>query len=261
MPVPSWDDLVVLALDEIRFCGATSVQVMRRMRALLQDLKEHVLPERRAGARVLPRASRQGHPPRLRGRRRPARRPRTGQTGPGHGARAPGRAPPRWSTRLRPKREAAPDSDGRGRTSRLPVRPERRVRIRDAAVGPLSAADGRARRPRGGGDPERAAPVVPGARPRSVDALADTPGRIPAGSTSPMSTTRHTTRRMRRRSTGASCADGTASFSSPTARSPSMPTRRTTSPGWPRRLLTGETVVVDCRRRAARGSRRRRSRR
>jgi len=38
----------VLALDEIRFCGATSVQVMRRIRALLQDLTAHVLPERRA---------------------------------------------------------------------------------------------------------------------------------------------------------------------------------------------------------------------
>jgi uncharacterized membrane protein len=46
MPVPSWDDLVVLALDEIRFCGATSVQVMRRTRALLQDLADQVLPER-----------------------------------------------------------------------------------------------------------------------------------------------------------------------------------------------------------------------
>jgi len=48
MPVPSWDDLVVLALDEIRFCGATSVQVMRRTRALLEDLTAQVLPERRA---------------------------------------------------------------------------------------------------------------------------------------------------------------------------------------------------------------------
>ena len=48
MPVPSWDDLVVLALDEIRYCGATSVQVMRRTRALLRDLTEHVWPERRA---------------------------------------------------------------------------------------------------------------------------------------------------------------------------------------------------------------------
>ena len=48
MPVPSWHDLVVLALDEVRFCGATSVQVMRRTRALLQDLSGQVLPERRA---------------------------------------------------------------------------------------------------------------------------------------------------------------------------------------------------------------------
>jgi uncharacterized membrane protein len=48
MPVPAWDDLVVLALDEIRFCGATSVQVMRRIRALLQDLADQVLPERLA---------------------------------------------------------------------------------------------------------------------------------------------------------------------------------------------------------------------
>ncbi len=47
MPVPTWNDLVVLALDEIRYCGATSVQVMRRMRALLEDLKEHVRPDRR----------------------------------------------------------------------------------------------------------------------------------------------------------------------------------------------------------------------
>jgi uncharacterized membrane protein len=48
MPVPTWDDLVVLALDEIRYCGATSIQVMRRMRALLQDLTQQVLPDRQA---------------------------------------------------------------------------------------------------------------------------------------------------------------------------------------------------------------------
>jgi uncharacterized membrane protein len=46
-PVPSWEDFLVLAFDEIRFCGANSIQVMRRMRALLQDLKENVPPERR----------------------------------------------------------------------------------------------------------------------------------------------------------------------------------------------------------------------
>ena len=46
-PVPDWEDFLVLAFDEIRYCGANSIQVMRRMRALLQDLKEHVPPERR----------------------------------------------------------------------------------------------------------------------------------------------------------------------------------------------------------------------
>jgi uncharacterized membrane protein len=47
-PVPSWEDFLVLAFDEIRFYGASSIQVMRRMRALLQNLIEHVPPERRA---------------------------------------------------------------------------------------------------------------------------------------------------------------------------------------------------------------------
>jgi len=46
-PVPKWEDFLVLAFDEIRYCGASSIQVMRRLRALLQDLKEHVPPERR----------------------------------------------------------------------------------------------------------------------------------------------------------------------------------------------------------------------
>ena len=46
-PVPKWEDFLVLAFDEIRYCGANSIQVMRRMRALLQDLKEQVPPERR----------------------------------------------------------------------------------------------------------------------------------------------------------------------------------------------------------------------
>ena len=46
-PVPSWEDFLVLAFDEIRFYGASSIQVMRRMRALLQDLMEYVPPERR----------------------------------------------------------------------------------------------------------------------------------------------------------------------------------------------------------------------
>ncbi len=45
-PVPSWEDFLVLALDEIRYCGASSIQVMRRMRALLLDLMKTAPPER-----------------------------------------------------------------------------------------------------------------------------------------------------------------------------------------------------------------------
>ena len=47
VPVPSWDDFLVLAFDEIRYCGANSIQVMRRMRALLQEMQVHVPAERR----------------------------------------------------------------------------------------------------------------------------------------------------------------------------------------------------------------------
>jgi uncharacterized membrane protein len=47
-PVPSWDDFLTLAFDEIRFYGASSIQVMRRMRALLLDLIEQVPASRRA---------------------------------------------------------------------------------------------------------------------------------------------------------------------------------------------------------------------
>jgi uncharacterized membrane protein len=46
-PVPSWDDFVVLAFDEIRYYGATSIQVMRRMRALIRTVMEHVPVARR----------------------------------------------------------------------------------------------------------------------------------------------------------------------------------------------------------------------
>ena len=48
VPFPAWEDLVRLAFDEICFCGATSVQVMRRMNALIGDLLQHVPEERRA---------------------------------------------------------------------------------------------------------------------------------------------------------------------------------------------------------------------
>jgi uncharacterized membrane protein len=46
MPVPTWDDFLRLGLDEIRFCGANSVQVMRRMKALIKNLLV-VLPDER----------------------------------------------------------------------------------------------------------------------------------------------------------------------------------------------------------------------
>jgi uncharacterized membrane protein len=46
VPFPTWEDFLRLGLDEIRFCGATSVQVMRRMMALIKNLLT-VLPVER----------------------------------------------------------------------------------------------------------------------------------------------------------------------------------------------------------------------
>ena len=43
-----WDDVVELAFTEIREYGGSSVQVVRRLRALLEDLRERVKPEYRA---------------------------------------------------------------------------------------------------------------------------------------------------------------------------------------------------------------------
>lgn len=51
-PTPSWDDLLSLAIDEIRMYGATSIQVMRRLGAMLDDLEQLVPQERRAAVRV-----------------------------------------------------------------------------------------------------------------------------------------------------------------------------------------------------------------
>jgi uncharacterized membrane protein len=51
IPYPAWDDFVILAFDEIRFYGATSVQVMRRMRALTSDLIAALPPERHPSLR------------------------------------------------------------------------------------------------------------------------------------------------------------------------------------------------------------------
>jgi uncharacterized membrane protein len=48
VPVPSWSDLVHLACDEIRQYGASSLQVMRRQRAMFDDLLTVATPERAA---------------------------------------------------------------------------------------------------------------------------------------------------------------------------------------------------------------------
>jgi uncharacterized membrane protein len=50
-PCPTWEDFVALAFDEIRFCGAGSVQVMRRMHALIDDLLAVLPGERHAALR------------------------------------------------------------------------------------------------------------------------------------------------------------------------------------------------------------------
>ena len=47
VPRPTWDDFVRLALEEIAACGASSVQVMRRLNALLSELTAALPPERR----------------------------------------------------------------------------------------------------------------------------------------------------------------------------------------------------------------------
>ena len=47
-PVVTWDAYVHLAVDEIRQYGATSLQVMRRLRGMLEDLMTVALDERKA---------------------------------------------------------------------------------------------------------------------------------------------------------------------------------------------------------------------
>jgi uncharacterized membrane protein len=48
MPVRTWADFLALGITEIREYGATSTQVVRRLRALLDELGELVRPENRA---------------------------------------------------------------------------------------------------------------------------------------------------------------------------------------------------------------------
>ena len=50
-PFPTWEDFLRLAFDEIRYCGATSVQVMRRMNALIKNLLTVLPSERHAALR------------------------------------------------------------------------------------------------------------------------------------------------------------------------------------------------------------------
>jgi uncharacterized membrane protein len=50
-PFPTWEDFLRLAFDEIRYCGASSVQVMRRMHALIKSLCAALPPERHAALR------------------------------------------------------------------------------------------------------------------------------------------------------------------------------------------------------------------
>ena len=50
--VPIWDDFLDLGLLEIMYYGANSVQVMRRMGALLEDLEQTVVPSRREQVQV-----------------------------------------------------------------------------------------------------------------------------------------------------------------------------------------------------------------
>ena len=47
MPVRAWPEILALSVTEIREYGATSIQVVRRLRALLEELRDLVSPERR----------------------------------------------------------------------------------------------------------------------------------------------------------------------------------------------------------------------
>jgi uncharacterized membrane protein len=47
IPVRRWEDYLTLGTTEIREYGASSIQVMRRMRAMLDELHEEVLPRHR----------------------------------------------------------------------------------------------------------------------------------------------------------------------------------------------------------------------
>jgi uncharacterized membrane protein len=48
---PNWEDYVHLTCTEIRHCGGGSVQVMRRMRSMLENLLQSLPPHRHAELR------------------------------------------------------------------------------------------------------------------------------------------------------------------------------------------------------------------
>jgi uncharacterized membrane protein len=48
MPSQDWDELLALAVTEIRLYGGSAIQVVRRLRAMLEGLREAVRPEYRA---------------------------------------------------------------------------------------------------------------------------------------------------------------------------------------------------------------------
>jgi uncharacterized membrane protein len=52
VPVRGWEDFLALGVTEIREFGSTSIQVMRRMRALLERLLQDVRPENRAAVKA-----------------------------------------------------------------------------------------------------------------------------------------------------------------------------------------------------------------
>jgi uncharacterized membrane protein len=47
IPIRRWENYLALSVTEIREYGETSIQVVRRLRAMLEELAESVLPERR----------------------------------------------------------------------------------------------------------------------------------------------------------------------------------------------------------------------
>ena len=52
VPVRGWEDVLALGITEIREFGSSSIQVMRRMRAVLEKLLEQVRPENRSAVNV-----------------------------------------------------------------------------------------------------------------------------------------------------------------------------------------------------------------